>query len=78
MLILSFVLGTEFQRVIPDDGPASKNPSGVKKLIFCSGKVYYDLKKERREKKLESDIAIVRLEQASILTLKATLVAPTD
>ncbi|KAL0266421.1 UNVERIFIED_CONTAM: hypothetical protein PYX00_008957 [Menopon gallinae] len=59
------VEGTEFQRVIPDDGPASQNPSGVKKLIFCSGKVYYDLKKERREKKLENDIAIVRLEQLS-------------
>ncbi|XP_065076857.1 2-oxoglutarate dehydrogenase complex component E1 isoform X5 [Ochlerotatus camptorhynchus] len=57
--------GTEFQRVIPDASPASQNPSKVKKLIFCSGRVYYDLVKARRERNLESDIAISRLEQIS-------------
>lgn len=57
--------GTEFQRVIPDASPASQNPSTVKKLIFCSGRVYYDLVKARRERNLESDIAISRLEQIS-------------
>ena len=31
--------GTEFQRLIPDDGPANKNPENVKKLIFCTGKL---------------------------------------
>ena len=31
------VEGTEFQRAIPDAGPASQDPLGVKKLIFCTG-----------------------------------------
>ncbi|XP_063379306.1 2-oxoglutarate dehydrogenase complex component E1 isoform X3 [Cydia fagiglandana] len=57
--------GTSFRRVIPEEGPASKNASGVKKLAFCTGRVYYDLIKERREKGLENDIAICRLEQIS-------------
>merc|ERR1719322_448396 len=57
--------GTEFQRLIPDDGPASKNPQSVKKLIFCTGKIYYDLLKERREAGLEDQIAISTIEQIS-------------
>ncbi|CAA9993310.1 unnamed protein product [Nesidiocoris tenuis] len=56
---------TEFKRIIPDNGPASQNPSSVKKLIFCSGKVYYDLKKARADRNLESSIAICRVEQIS-------------
>ena len=34
----------------------------VRKLIVCSGKVYYDLRAARREREIE-DIAIIRLEQ---------------
>ena len=34
----------------------------VRKLIFCSGKVYYDLRSERRKREIK-DIAIIRLEQ---------------
>ncbi|XP_069692670.1 2-oxoglutarate dehydrogenase complex component E1 isoform X5 [Periplaneta americana] len=56
---------TEFLRVIPEEGPAGDNSSGVKKLIFCSGKVYYDLKKARNEKNLDKDVAIARVEQIS-------------
>ncbi|XP_031346025.1 2-oxoglutarate dehydrogenase, mitochondrial isoform X3 [Photinus pyralis] len=55
--------GTQFLRIIPDSGPASKNPEGVKKIVFCSGKVYYDLKKIRTEKKLESEIVLTTMEQ---------------
>ncbi len=55
--------GTSFRRCIVEDGAASKNPEGVKKLILCSGKVYYDLIKERDEKNLDKDIAISRVEQ---------------
>ncbi|XP_055847037.1 2-oxoglutarate dehydrogenase-like, mitochondrial isoform X2 [Episyrphus balteatus] len=57
--------GTEFQRIIPDNGPAGQNPSGVKKVVFCSGRVYYDLTKARADQKLENEIAIVRVEQIS-------------
>jgi len=34
----------------------------VRKVVLCSGKVYYELLTQRREKKIE-DIAIVRIEQ---------------
>lgn len=47
-------------RLIPDDGPASQSPQNVRKLVFCSGRVYYDLLKHRRDKGLEKDIAITR------------------
>lgn len=57
--------GTAFRRVIPEEGPASQNPQKVRKLAFCSGRVYYDLLKERRDRGLEGDIAIARLEQIS-------------
>lgn len=54
--------GTEFHRLIPD-AHAEANASKVKKVIFCSGKVYYDLSKERATKGLEEQIALVRIEQ---------------
>ncbi|XP_078040417.1 oxoglutarate dehydrogenase Nc73EF isoform X5 [Augochlora pura] len=56
---------TEFLRVIPEEGPAAQNPNSVKRLIFCSGKVFYDLKKARAEKKLDDKVAIARVEQIS-------------
>lgn len=59
--------GTDFLRVIPDSGPASQNASGVKRLVFCSGRVYYDILKARREKGLDSDIAISTVEQVRLL-----------
>ena len=34
----------------------------VKKVVLCSGKVYYDLLEKRREQKLDN-VAIIRLEQ---------------
>lgn len=58
-----FVSGTTFQRVLPDVGPASQNAKAVKKLILCTGKVYYDVDKARQDGKAESEIAIARLEQ---------------
>lgn len=40
----------------------------MKRLIMCSGKVYYDLAKARAEKGLQKEIAIVRLEQVRSAT----------
>ncbi|CAG5011401.1 unnamed protein product [Parnassius apollo] len=58
-----FLPGTTFKRAIPEDGPASKNPKSVKKLIFCSGKVAIIINDLRKEKKLEDKIAMCRIEQ---------------
>ncbi|MFP4333858.1 MAG: 2-oxoglutarate dehydrogenase E1 component [Wenzhouxiangella sp.] len=49
-----------FQVVIDD--PAKPSPQRVKRLVFCAGKVYFDLAAERDENKIE-DIALVRVEQ---------------
>jgi len=38
------------------------DPAGIERIILCSGKVYYDLRQERRSRNIEN-IAIVRLEQ---------------
>jgi len=48
-----------FQEVIDDANVAAKD---VKRVLFCSGKVYYDLL-EKQETDKRKDIAIVRLEQ---------------
>ncbi|XP_028405174.1 2-oxoglutarate dehydrogenase-like, mitochondrial [Dendronephthya gigantea] len=58
-----FSEGTSFKRCILENGAASENPEGVKKLILCTGKVYYDLVKAREENKLDSAIAISTVEQ---------------
>ena len=55
--------GTRFQRIIPDTGAASENPEEVKRILFCTGKIYYDIVKERAKKELDSKIAIIRVEQ---------------
>ncbi|KAL6255348.1 hypothetical protein P5V15_013686 [Pogonomyrmex californicus] len=52
--------GTSFMHVLPD--PLVK-PGNVKKVLLCTGKVYYDLIIERQERQLEDKIAIIRIEQ---------------
>jgi 2-oxoglutarate dehydrogenase E1 component len=49
----------EFQHLIPD---ASADPKKVKRVVACSGKVYYDLL-EDLQKRGQDDAAIVRIEQ---------------
>ncbi|WP_165990126.1 multifunctional oxoglutarate decarboxylase/oxoglutarate dehydrogenase thiamine pyrophosphate-binding subunit/dihydrolipoyllysine-residue succinyltransferase subunit, partial [Streptomyces sp. YIM 98790] len=48
-----------FRPVIGDD---TVSPEEVRKLVFCSGKVYYDLAAERAKRGL-TDTALVRLER---------------
>lgn len=64
--------GTRFKRVIKDknaleleDSPPPKPE--YKSLVFCSGKVYYDLDAEREALGLEKEVAIVRVEQLAPL-----------
>ncbi len=49
---------SEFQEVIDD----TISPKEVKRVVFCSGKFYYDLLEERN-KNGRNDVALVRLEQ---------------
>ncbi|WP_180684266.1 2-oxoglutarate dehydrogenase E1 component [Tepidicella baoligensis] len=52
-----------FQTVIPEqDAEVIKNAAKVKRVISCSGKVYYDLIKKREERGA-NDVAIIRVEQ---------------
>uniref|UniRef100_A0AAQ5X7M9 2-oxoglutarate dehydrogenase complex component E1 n=1 Tax=Amphiprion ocellaris TaxID=80972 RepID=A0AAQ5X7M9_AMPOC len=57
--------GTHFRRVIPDDSPAAVSPEKVKRVIFCTGKIYYELTRERKNRGMDDTIAIVRIEQLS-------------
>jgi 2-oxoglutarate dehydrogenase E1 component len=49
-----------FQTIIPESKELKNDK--VKRIVMCSGKVYYDLAKKREEKGLE-DVAILRAEQ---------------
>lgn len=48
-----------FQRILPD---SEIDPARTKRILLCSGKVYYDLLRERHEIEFE-DVAILRVEQ---------------
>ena len=56
---LEDLAGGEFQHLIPD---ASADPKKVKRVVLCSGKVYYDLL-EDAQKRGQDDVAIIRIEQ---------------
>ncbi|KNC96364.1 oxoglutarate dehydrogenase (succinyl-transferring), E1 component [Spizellomyces punctatus DAOM BR117] len=50
--------GTTFHPVLPD--PTAVNP---KRVVFVSGRIYYDLIKERAQRGLEGAVAFVRVEE---------------
>ena len=52
--------GGQFQCLIPDS--TAQNQFTAQRVVFCAGKVYYDLLEAHDKRKL-SDIAIVRVEQ---------------
>lgn len=47
-----------------------ERPEGVKRLIFCTGKVYYELTKERKTRGQEETVAIARMEQVTCVLLR--------
>jgi 2-oxoglutarate dehydrogenase E1 component len=57
---LAELTGGGFATLIDEIDPLPK--VGVRRVVFCSGKVYFDLLQARRAEKLE-DVAIVRIEQ---------------
>jgi len=56
-----FTNGSTFKFVIPESDDLVA-PENVKRVVVSSGKVYYDLLAERRERGIK-DVALVRLEQ---------------
>jgi 2-oxoglutarate dehydrogenase E1 component len=52
------ILDGAFQVLLPDLDP----PKTVKRILFCSGKIYYELAEQRKKRKID-DILIIRLEQ---------------
>ncbi len=63
-----FTTGSSFHRVLWDDAEASssahklKPDAKIKRVVICSGKVYYDLLEERNTRGLD-DIYLMRFEQ---------------
>ncbi len=56
-----FLEGACFQEVLPDPMEFA-NPADVSRVIFCTGKVFYDLMAHRQEKGI-GNTAIIRIEQ---------------
>ena len=58
-----FMPGSKFEEVYDDEIVGTEeNLPNVKKVIWCSGKIYYDLLKKQTDEN-RKDVAIVRLEQ---------------
>ncbi len=71
----AFTTGT-FQPVLGDPGMKgqSLDPDAVKRVLLCSGKVYYDLLQARADRGLD-DVALLRLEQLYPLPVEETRAA---
>jgi 2-oxoglutarate dehydrogenase E1 component len=61
--------GTFFRRTIDETDPLVADDK-VRRVVLCTGKVYYDLRSARRERKI-GDVAIVRVEQLHPFPAKA-------
>ncbi len=57
---LKFLTDGRFQQVIGDRGPGEAEE--IKRVVFCSGKVYYDLA-EKRDAENVREVAVMRVEQ---------------
>jgi 2-oxoglutarate dehydrogenase E1 component len=49
-----------FHKVVPE--LEEHDPAAIKRIVFCSGKVYYDLVAHRREQAIDN-VALIRIEQ---------------
>jgi len=61
--------GAQFQPVLPCSTTSSA-PSSVSKVILCSGKHFYTLQSERNALKLDSKVALIRVEELSPFPFK--------
>jgi 2-oxoglutarate dehydrogenase E1 component len=72
--LAEFSTGSRFRTVIAETDRIAA-PDAVKRVVLCTGKVYYDLLAERREQAI-NDVAIVRVEQIypfPVTSLRAAL-----
>jgi 2-oxoglutarate dehydrogenase E1 component len=67
--LAEFGPGTSFHRVLWDDRPGL-DETRVKRVVLCSGKVYYDLL-AAAEERAQADVYIMRLEQLYPFPAKA-------
>ena len=63
---------TKFQSLIEDFNPNLVAPEKVRKIIFCSGQVFFDLEAERESKGLK-DVAIMRVESLCPFPFKSII-----
>lgn len=61
-----------FQTVIHDQNKSIVAPEKVKRVILCSGQVYYDLDNQRTKDNI-NDVAIIRVEQLSPFPFKRVI-----
>ena len=54
--------GSSFRRVIGEGDSASRRTGKVRRVVVCSGKLYYDLLQAKNERDI-ADVALVRVEQ---------------
>jgi 2-oxoglutarate dehydrogenase E1 component len=52
------------------DDPGVSDPKGIRRVILCTGKVYYDLLQHREQVRRE-DVAVVRIEQLYPLRIES-------
>jgi 2-oxoglutarate dehydrogenase E1 component len=60
--IADFEEGTCFKEIIDDPETTAANVGNVKRIVFCSGKIYFDLRARKMAEKNET-VALVRVEQ---------------
>jgi 2-oxoglutarate dehydrogenase E1 component len=75
--LADLVEGTSFHRILPDDAETGHNETttlvsdaDIRRVIVCSGKVYYDLEDERAKRNLEN-VYLLRIEQLYPFPLKS-------
>lgn len=57
-----FTEGTAFQEVIDDAAVGARSGKKIRRVVFCTGKLYFDLLQRKREGE-HTDVAVVRVEQ---------------
>ena len=72
-------MASSFQRILLDDaetheGPQLRPDAEIRRVVLCSGKVYYDLLEEREKRGID-DVYLLRVEQLYPFPLKGLVTA---